>query len=123
MQQDERQTSVLRRWLQEETVASRQGQRRANPANTIMDEEMCLKLLEHVTLLDDESMLVEIHEEYKARYGVEVSLATICRAMARLGFTRKKLHKLALQCDQNRANVFYADVVLNYQAHVVCMRT
>ena len=44
-----------------------------------------------------------------AQHGIEVSVSTICRAMARLGYTRKKLHKLALQCDQNRANVFYCD--------------
>jgi transposase len=107
---------VLRRWRLESSVASRQGKRQRDPANTVMSNEVCMLLLERVTLLDDESMLTEIHEDFMGTHGVEVSLSTICRAMARLGFTRKKLHRLALECDRRRADQFYADVTLNYSA-------
>lgn len=98
-------------------LATWQGRRLANPANTVMNEEMCLKLLELVTLLDDESMLTEIHEQFVAKYGIEVDIRTICLAMAKLGFTRKRLHRLAIQCDQERASAFYSNLVLNYSAN------
>ena len=70
-------------------MATQQGARLCDPANTVMDEKMCMELLKLVTLVDDETMLTEIHEDFMAKHGVEVSLATICRAMARLKFTTK----------------------------------
>lgn len=41
-------------------------------------------------------------------------MATICCAMRQLGFTRKRLHRLALQCDVDRANQFYTHIMLHY---------
>ena len=82
-----------------------------------MTVDACKKLLELVTLLDDESMLTEIHEEFTTQYGVTCDVSTVCRAMARLGFTRKKLHRLALECDRLRADRFYVNVMLHHQPH------
>ena len=78
---------------------------------------MCKRLLELVTIMDDETMLCEIHEEFCAQNGVTIDVSTVCRAMARLGFNRKRLHRLAVQCDQHRANQFYVSVTLHHQAH------
>ena len=108
---------ILRRWRTECTVATWQGRRHGPPANTVMTVEACKKLLELVTLLDDESMCSEIHEEFTTQHGVTCDVSTVCRAMARLGFTRKKLHRLALECDRARADRFYSGVMLNHQPH------
>ena len=42
---------------------------------------------------------------------------TVCRAIVRLGFTRKKLHRLALECDRVRADRFYVGMMLHHQPH------
>ena len=87
---------VLRRWRETGSVETHQGRRLKDPANTIMTHEQCMRLLELVTLLDDEVMLDEIHMHFCVYAGLELSVATICRAMHKLGFTRKRLHRLAL---------------------------
>ena len=81
-----------------------------------MTHEQCLHLLELVTVLDDEIMLDELHEQFESYVGVEVSVSTICRAMHRLGFTRKRLHRLALECDEARATRFFIDVMSHHVA-------
>jgi len=105
---------VLSRWRRTGSVDAHQGRRLANPANTIMSHEQCLTLLELVTVFDDEIMLDELHEQFCAKTGIELSVSTICRAMHRLGFTRKRLHRLALECDQARATRFYIDVMSHH---------
>ena len=58
---------ILRRFKQHLTVSTWQGRRRDQPAQTIMTEEMDRRLIKLVTELDDESMLLEIHEEFMLR--------------------------------------------------------
>ena len=53
-----------------------------------------MRLLELVTVLDDKSMLQEIRARYCLASGMEPAMATVCRAMRRLGFTRKKVARL-----------------------------
>ena len=43
--------------------------------------------------------------------GVKISYGAFCRAVARLGFTRKKVREFAYQCDVDRANAWLAEVV------------
>jgi hypothetical protein len=107
---------VLRRFARTGEVATHQGRRLADPANTIFTHDEDMRLLELVTVLDDKSMLQEIRARYCLASGMEPAMATVCRAMRRLGFTRKKLHRLARQCDEHRANVFYCDVMENHSA-------
>jgi transposase len=79
-------------------IRSRQGQRfrpGAASANTIMTPEMDMKLLEIVTVMDDKSLLLEIFEQFCKDAGVAPHISTICRAMKRLGFTRKKVRAVA----------------------------
>jgi len=105
---------VLRRWRETGSVETHQGRRLADAHNTIMTHEQSMRLLELVTLLDDEVMLDEIHEQFCVYAGLELSVSTICRAMHKLGFTRKRLHRLALECDQTRAMRFYIDVTTHH---------
>ena len=67
----------------------------AASANTIMTPEMDMKLLGIVTVMDDKSMLLEIFEQFCKDAGVAPHISTICRAMKRLGFTRKKVRAVA----------------------------
>ena len=82
---------VMRRFRETGNVATNVGRRLASPSNVIMTFETDMKLLELVTLLDDKSMLQEIHSEFCALVGATPHISTICRAMRRLNFTRKKV--------------------------------
>ena len=85
---------ILNRFDATGDVRTHQGQRgglqHAAPQNQKMTPEQDLKLLELVTILDDKSMLTEIHHQFYLSTGTDVHISTICRAMRRLGFTRKK---------------------------------
>ena len=85
---------VLRRFARTGEVATHQGRRLADPANTIFSHDEDMRLLELVTVLDDKSMLQEIRARYCLASGMEPAMATVCQAMRRLGFTRKKVARL-----------------------------
>ena len=141
---------ILRRFDATGAVRSFQGKPgglEGEAGSKKMTYEQDMKLLELVTIMDDRSMLNEIALNFADATGTDVHISTICRAMRRLGFTRKKarrrtthhassgrepprcplpnfappvatqLHNLAIQCDELRACQFYNWIMTNCAAH------
>lgn len=68
-------------------------------------------------LLEDPSMyLSDVCQKIMMLTGIEVSPATICRIIHRNGFTRKKLHHVALQRSVECRGKFFAEVLF-YDVH------
>lgn len=87
---------ILKRFDVTGDVRAHQGKGGGLPterSNTVMTYAQDMKLLELVTVLDDKSMLSEIQKHFVDATGVHASVSTICRAMRRLGYTRKKARR------------------------------
>ena len=85
---------ILKRFDETGDVRTWQGKRggvSTAPWKQKMTYEQDMKLLELVTIMDDKSMLTEIHHQFYLSTEVDISISTVCRAMWRLGFTRKRV--------------------------------
>ena len=54
--------------------------------------------------------LDEVQEELYNRIGTRVHNSTICRTMQHLGFSRKRLQRVALQCSDELRGQFMAEI-------------
>ena len=74
-----------------------------------MDEFEQVTLMQ--SLLNKPSMyLTEVRDALLEATGRDVYLSTICRTVHRLGFTRQKLRKVAIQCSEEKHGEVAAEV-------------
>ena len=66
----------------------------------------------HLVLQRPGIYLHEIANELLVTYGLEISLATICKFFKRVGFTRQKLRIAAVQKDDFLRSQFVSDIAL-----------
>lgn len=81
---------IVKRYRKEGGVDTYQGIRPGPPANKVWSFRRDKQLID--ALLDAPGdMLDEIRRKFTRRSGVKPSIATVCRAIHRLGFSRKKV--------------------------------
>ena len=83
--------NILWRFIETGDVATEQGFRLAQPANTLMTPHMQMRLLEILVDTDAEDTLSELRSAFCRETGVLVSIPCICVAVRRLGYTRKRV--------------------------------
>ena len=81
---------------------------RHGPKKLLNDNEMIIVI--HMISNKPSMYLEEIQEKLFYLTGTYVHVSTICRTVQYLGFTRKKLQHIALQCDDNLRGKFMAEI-------------
>ena len=82
--------SIVRRYRRFNDVKTFQGVRRSKPTNTIFDFRRDRRLM-NILLDAPGDMLCEIRSKFARSTGVKPDLSTICKAIHRLGFSRKRV--------------------------------
>ena len=85
---------IVARFRREGDVKTRQGARKAPPANRIFDRRNDKALL-RVLADSPGDMLDEIRDKLTARTGAQPHLSTVCRAIWRLRHSRKRVRQCA----------------------------
>ena len=107
---------VIRRYQETGDVATHQG-RRVDPlatraALTRYEDHNIVQLVVSSPRVTLKEHLVQ----FKLDTGVLISYSVFCRAVHRLGYTRKHIRALAYQCDEDRANEWLREVLTYYSA-------
>lgn len=95
-------TDLWRRYLDTGDVESWQGHREAPPSNTIMTVENA-QVLVNILLDSPEHTLQQHLATFQAATGAVIHVSNFCKAMWRLGFTRKRLQQYAAARDAHQA--------------------
>ena len=92
-------------------VKTESGRRREPGAEQIEFSRPLSKALIECVLDSPEDPLEAIAENFGAQTGVQRSTATICRALHKLGYTRKRLRAFSRRRNEAAAKAFLADVL------------
>ena len=107
--------NVLKRFENSGDVATHQGQG-ADP----MDKRALSRLedwqIMRLIVESPRTTLKDHHAQFVLESGVIITYQAFCRAVARLGFSRKKIRSVAYQCDMQRADAFLAELLTFYCA-------
>lgn len=95
-------------------VKTESGRRREPGAEQIEFSRPLSKALIECVLVSPEDPLEAIAENFGAQTGVQRSTATICRALHKLGYTRKRLRAFSRRRNEAAAKAFLADVLRHH---------
>ena len=102
--------SVMRRFYETGDVATHQG-KGANPlARASLTRAEDCQIIEQL-VASPRVTLKEQCAQFVLDSGVVISYRAFCKAVRRLGFTRKKIRTIAYQCDMDRANAWLAELL------------